>query len=145
MNISIKIYQKRKELHMTQQELADLIGVSRQSVAQWEGGHTCPDMDNIVLLARTLNVSCDYLLDNSIISSTATTDQSRLLLNLINKHVLLSFSEDDFDYELMYQPCIIKAIDASWIKVELVKSSSFESKIIPINSIQSIKEVEAKQ
>lgn len=144
MNIHIKIIQKRKEHHMTQQQLADLIGVSRQSVAQWEGGHTCPDMDRMVQLARVLNVSCDYLLDDAIISDSVKSNQPRLLLNLINKQVILSLAEDSFDWELFNQPCIIEAVDPNWIKVKLVKSTSFESKIIQVASIQSIKEMEVK-
>ncbi len=54
----------RKQFNLSQDELAEKIGVSRQSVSFWENGQTQPTIDNIVTLANVFNVSTDALLDN---------------------------------------------------------------------------------
>lgn len=52
----------RRENDMSQDELADKLGVSRQSISLWETGQTQPSLDNIVSLASIFNVSTDMLL-----------------------------------------------------------------------------------
>lgn len=52
----------RRENDMSQDELADKLGVSRQSISLWETGQTQPSLDNIVSLASIFNVSTDTLL-----------------------------------------------------------------------------------
>ena len=56
------IYQKRKELHMTQDELGRKLNVTNKAVSKWETGETLPDIQSLELLASTLNVSIDELL-----------------------------------------------------------------------------------
>lgn len=56
------IYQKRKELHMTQDELGRRLKVTNKAVSKWETGETLPDIQSLELLASTLNVSIDELL-----------------------------------------------------------------------------------
>ena len=47
---------------LSQEELAQLTGVSRQSVTKWETGQSAPDLDRLVELADVLGVSLDFLL-----------------------------------------------------------------------------------
>ncbi len=54
----------RRENDMSQDELADKLGVSRQSISLWETGQTQPSLDNIISLASIFNVSTDTLLIN---------------------------------------------------------------------------------
>ena len=56
-----KIQARRKALGLSQEELAQRMGVSRQSVTKWETGLSAPDLDRLVELADTLGVSLDYL------------------------------------------------------------------------------------
>lgn len=56
------IYQKRKELHMTQDELGRKLNVTNKAVSKWETGETLPDIQSLELLASTLNVSIDELI-----------------------------------------------------------------------------------
>ena len=51
----------RKMRHMTQEEIAEKVGVSRQSVAKWESGETVPDLDKCKMLAELFEVSLDDL------------------------------------------------------------------------------------
>ena len=53
---------KRRELGMTQQQLADRLNISFQAVSKWELNDTIPDTENVIQLGRILGVSLDYLL-----------------------------------------------------------------------------------
>ena len=55
------LLQLRKLKNMTQEDIADKVGVSRQAVAKWESGETIPDLEKGRLLAETLEVSLDEL------------------------------------------------------------------------------------
>ena len=54
----------KKEYNYTQEQLADILGVSRQSISKWEANNGLPDVENLKALAQLLNVSVDYLLDD---------------------------------------------------------------------------------
>lgn len=58
--------QLRKENHMTQEELAVKLEVSRQAISRWEMGNAYPDSVNLLKIARLFNVTTDYLLDNKV-------------------------------------------------------------------------------
>ena len=55
----------RKKNNMSQEELAEKLGVSRQSVSLWETGQTQPTIDNIIALAKIFNTSTDEILGNT--------------------------------------------------------------------------------
>ena len=54
----------RKEKGITQEDLAEMLQVSRQAVSKWEAGTGYPETDKLLIIARELNVSLDYLMDN---------------------------------------------------------------------------------
>ena len=62
MQLYETITQLRKARGMSQEEMAQHIGVSRQAASKWESGHSVPDIDNIIALAALFNVTTDYLL-----------------------------------------------------------------------------------
>ncbi len=62
MNIADRIQHLRKSKGISQEELADKIGVSRQAVSKWESEQTSPDLDKIILMSDFFNVTTDYLL-----------------------------------------------------------------------------------
>lgn len=64
MNLEIakRLADLRKQNGLSQEQLAEKIGVSRQAVSKWERSEASPDTDNIILLARLYNVSLDELL-----------------------------------------------------------------------------------
>ena len=66
MILADKIIENRKKNGWSQEELADKLGVSRQSVSKWEGAQAVPDMKKILQLAELFNVSTDYLLRDDI-------------------------------------------------------------------------------
>ena len=58
------LVQLRKMKSMTQEDIAEKVGVSRQSVAKWESGESIPDLEKSSLLAKALNVSLDELVNH---------------------------------------------------------------------------------
>lgn len=52
----------RKSYHFSQQELAGRLGVSKQSVSNWENGNILPSIDMLMKLAKMFSVSTDYIL-----------------------------------------------------------------------------------
>lgn len=65
MDLSEKILQMRKAENMTQEELAEKLGVSRQSVSKWESGQAVPEIEKIVVMSGIFHVTTDYLLKPS--------------------------------------------------------------------------------
>ena len=63
--IGQRIRQRRKQLDLTQEQLAEKMAVSRSAVAKWETDKGLPDVGNLKILARLLNVSVDCLLDEA--------------------------------------------------------------------------------
>lgn len=70
MNIAENIHYLRKRDKITQEELADRLGVSRQSVSKWETGEAYPDTDKLVVLCDVFGVSLDALLRTDLTAET---------------------------------------------------------------------------
>lgn len=62
MTLSEKILMLRKQKGWSQEELAERLGVSRQSVSKWESGNSLPDLNRILDLSRLFEVTTDFLL-----------------------------------------------------------------------------------
>ena len=62
MNIADRIQSLRKQKGMSQIELADAIGVSRQAVSKWESEQAIPDLDKIIAMSEIFGTTTDYLL-----------------------------------------------------------------------------------
>lgn len=64
MNIEIanRLVNLRKENNLSQEALAEILGISRQAVSKWERAESSPDTDNLILLARLYGISLDELL-----------------------------------------------------------------------------------
>ena len=65
MNLSGKILYCRKKAGLSQEALAEKLGVSRQSVSKWETGEAVPELPKLVLLAKAFGVTTDWLLSES--------------------------------------------------------------------------------
>ncbi|MCK5731850.1 MAG: helix-turn-helix transcriptional regulator [Tenericutes bacterium] len=57
-----KLRNLRKQKNMSQEELANQLDISRQSVSKWESGLSMPDLENVIKLSELFEVSLDYLL-----------------------------------------------------------------------------------
>lgn len=66
MILADKIIENRKKNGWSQEELAEKLGVSRQSVSKWEGAQAVPDLKKILQLSEIFGVSTDYLIRDEI-------------------------------------------------------------------------------
>ena len=61
-----KLISLRKRAGWSQEELANQLDVTRQSVSKWEGAQSIPDLEKIVQLSRLFGVTTDYLLKDEL-------------------------------------------------------------------------------
>lgn len=66
-----RLYRLRRERGISQEELANIVGVSRQAVQKWESGASQPNMDNLVAISAYFGVTLDYLLKGEESASSA--------------------------------------------------------------------------
>lgn len=72
MSLGEKLTKLRKENNYTQEQLAEILGVSRQAISKWESNAAYPETDKLIKLGELYNCSMDYLLkDNAEASSPA--------------------------------------------------------------------------
>ena len=77
MSFSENLKQIRKEYHLSQEELAELLDVSRQAVSKWEQGQGYPEVEKLLLLSTKLNISLDALMSVEMNGSTATKNENK--------------------------------------------------------------------
>ncbi len=73
MKLSDKIQYLRKEKGLSQEELAEICGVSRQSISKWEADIALPETEKLLILGETFHVSVDVLLKDSLILNEVKT------------------------------------------------------------------------
>jgi len=79
MTLAEKLKEARKNAGLTQIELAEKLCVSRQAITKWETGKGIPDVDNLKVISKVLNVSIDFLLDDEeILDKTIIKEQINL-------------------------------------------------------------------
>ena len=66
MTFADKLIRLRKINGMSQEDLADELGVSRQAISKWEGMLSVPDLQNVLKISELFGVTTDYLLKDSI-------------------------------------------------------------------------------
>lgn len=64
MKLNEKIQYMRKKAGLSQEELAEIVGVSRQAVSKWETGEATPEVSKLLLLSRAFGVTADWLISD---------------------------------------------------------------------------------
>ncbi len=67
MNIGEKLIKLRKEKNISQEKLSNTLGITRQTLSNWESNITSPNLEQTKKIAKIFNVSIDELVDNNII------------------------------------------------------------------------------
>ena len=73
MNFSEKLKEIRKKEGISQEQLAERIGVSRQAITKWETGKGLPDVENMAIIAEIFKTSIDELLRDSVTKAVPAT------------------------------------------------------------------------
>ena len=66
MEFNNKLYELRKQKGLSQEELANRLNVSRQTVSKWEVGESSPDMEKLVAISELFDISLDELVLNKV-------------------------------------------------------------------------------
>lgn len=74
MSFPEKLRALRKEKGFSQEGLAELLNVSRQSVSKWESGQTYPEIDKLIILSEIFHVTLDYLVNDKNTMSVDNAD-----------------------------------------------------------------------
>ena len=142
MSLGNKLASTRRAKNLTQEQLAEKLGVTRQAVSRWESDTAYPETDKILRMAALFGVSCDYLLGASNEPSPAPdrppSQVTRLLREAMGKKVVLAFyEEDDFVY---CDYAVILDFDGGWANVEFVreKKDKRETRLIPLSAIRTV-------
>ena len=62
MNIADRLKDLRKNAGYSQEQLSEMLGISRQAVSKWESAQGYPDIENVIRLAEIYHISTDYIL-----------------------------------------------------------------------------------
>lgn len=74
MKFSDRLYELRRQRGLSQEELANRIDVSRQTVSKWEIGDTVPDMDKLLALGDVFEISLDELVKGNSVEKRGNRD-----------------------------------------------------------------------
>ena len=80
MNLSDNLKRIRKENNLSQEDLAEKLGVSRQSVSKWESGAAYPEMDKVIQLCKMFDLNIDELLNKNV-NEVKDNKQSKININ----------------------------------------------------------------
>ena len=75
MEFNNKLYELRKQKGFSQEELANRLNVSRQTISKWEVGESTPDMENLVAISELFEISLDELVRNKVPEEADTSAQ----------------------------------------------------------------------
>lgn len=90
MEFNNRLYQLRKQKGLSQEELANRLNVSRQTVSKWEIGDSTPDMEKLIAISNLFEISLDELVMGKEPDTENTVDSKSVIGNVLNEKVLTS-------------------------------------------------------
>ena len=98
MNLKDKLTKLRKDNNLTQDELAEKLYISRQTISNWENGRTYPDIETLILISNKFNISLDDLLktDKEVIKDMDKKIKSHKKLKIIITVLIITFTASIF-------------------------------------------------
>ena len=85
MTIADRIQSLRKSKGMSQEELADAVGVSRQAVSKWESEQATPDIDKVLIMSEVFGVTTDYILKGI---EPVKTEEHKTMGDVVDQKIL---------------------------------------------------------
>lgn len=85
MKFNEKLQKLRKEKGMSQENLADLLNISRQSVSKWESGSAYPEMDKLIVISELFGVTMDELIKDGEFSESEDFSQNDALFDSLRR------------------------------------------------------------
>lgn len=139
MNISERLFNLRKNKKLSQEELANILGVSRQTISKWETGESTPDFDKIIPLCEFYGITSDELLSGKkdIIETKKEENRNNFARNMaiaiglyIISVVFVVVADEIFNQEIIGIALffIVNAIATSLIVYSSIKYKSEKEK-----------------
>lgn len=119
MELSDNILQLRKALGLSQEQLAEQVGVSRQSISKWETGQSVPELDKLVALSRVFGVSTDTLLGNA-----APEKEPRQAAPPIHDYIRANLLRRLFTLGWVTALVGVIALAAEWISLYFIRNAT---------------------
>ena len=142
MTLGQKITELRKSQGLTQERLSEKIGVSRQTIANWEADSTNPDINQAKAIAELFQVSLDDLL--SVEVDVEAKEEGSVLSSLIGRVCFLDAETSDYRINYM-TPVEILDIQKNFIKIRFQTGKETVTKLLDRDLVNSIKVVERKE
>lgn len=142
----------RKKYNYSQQELADMLSVSRQTISNWECGQGAPSLDKAKELAEIYNISLDDLAGNNveIVAKERMKKESHVLKSLVGKTVIIDCSDLDLIIDSANGGKMkVLEVNDEWIRVRYMRvkeNSLFKKedvvKLIELSAVNGFEVVE---
>ena len=88
MEFHNKLYNLRKQKVLSQEELANRLNVSRQTISKWEVGDSTPDMEKLIAISDMFQISLDELVMDKVQTQTGETPSKAEIVNELKEKVL---------------------------------------------------------
>lgn len=140
MSIGEKIVELRKKYHFTQEQLAEKVGVSRQTLSNWESDVTSPDLSQAKLLCKYLKTSLDELVNNDLEIICSNSFKDNVFNDLVGKICHFEFKDVFYDMYLSDNlPVKVLGVNSDFIKIEYLKGKEKYIKLIDTELIVAIR------
>lgn len=114
MRFCDKLAKLRKNNNMSQEQLAEAMNVSRQSISKWESGNVYPDMDKLLQLCKILDCKLDELMDDGAIKDSPKTNEKNIFKKVLNTVANIYNMFCSMTFKEKYK-CIVEVLFLSFI------------------------------
>lgn len=136
MTIGKKITELRKKENMTIEKLSSKIGISRQTLSNWESDITSPNLKEAKKLANIFGVSLDDLANYSV--DINCQKNASILTNLIGKECYIEIQEEDYRLDNDTR-CKVIDVNQKFIKIEFSYGKETIVKLIDLTLVSTIR------
>lgn len=140
MTLGEKIIELRKKKKLTQEQLAEKLGITRQTLSNWENNTTNPDIEQAKNIAVFFKISLDDLTDNKL---EINCSRKNVLINLIGKDCYLDMLSEDYN-EVFDKVCTILEVNTDFVKFSFKEKKQTIEKLVDLNLITSFRIVESE-
>lgn len=124
MNIADRIQSLRRSRGISQEQLADALGVSRQAVSKWEAEQSSPDLERIIAMAEYFDVTTDYILRGIEPVKSATrglnASTAAVIATVLNAAGLIAGAALWYEYKNVLGPALLLVLQLAGTAVWLL-------------------------
>ena len=128
MKFSEKVRKLRIRKGLSQEELAEKLDVSRQTVSKWEAGSSLPEIEKLIFLSDFFQVSIDYLLRDKQINTNFSEDLDRMVIKFLgSSYEMADISRqlvDMMELLMMLREFRWKTLSVQWIRFQIISKRS---------------------